>query len=112
MNTSAGRVALVSPESPQAWIEDYGSGWIADGVGHVELDPLFLECVTIDDDHPMKVFVQLTSPFPHVVYVRKLRTGFNVIASDGGKAEASFDYKVVATWRGQERFRFEAVDAP
>ena len=123
MPTSRGDVSLVCPESPEAWFEDMGSGEIVDGVGHVELDPTFLECVTVDEDHPIMVFVQLTSPLGSQYYISKGTTGFDVIVDEsplgrlvaGGddhRAVATFDFRVVAKWKGMEDFRFERAEGP
>lgn len=112
MTTGRGRVALFAPESPSPWFEDLGDGEIHNGRAHVDLDPTFLECVTIDDQHPLKVFVQLTSLLADPFYVKKGSTGFDVIVVGNEEAAATFDYRVVASWKGLEHVRFEAVDPP
>jgi hypothetical protein len=111
METGKGEVALVCPESPEAWIEDFGSGSVNEGRGHVDLDPTYLECVTVSDSHPLKIFIQLTSPAVQQFYVAKGKTGFDVVFVGDGADEvsATFDYKVVGKWKGNEDFRFEAV---
>jgi hypothetical protein len=112
MATSKGRVALACPESPEAWIEDFGSGKVAAGMCHVDLDQMFLDCVTVDDSNPLKVFVQPTSPAMSDFYVAKGQTGFDVILTgdNAGDVTATFDYRVVGKWRGYESFRFERVE--
>jgi hypothetical protein len=107
--TSAGKRTLVCPESPEAWFEDYGSGQIESGACHVELDPIFLDCITVSETHPLKVFVQLTSPLEQQYYVKKSATGFDVVVTGAGAgaAAAAFDYKVVGKWKGYENLRFE-----
>ena len=113
MPTSKGQVALVCPESPEAWFEDFGSGEVVKGKCHIELEPIFLECISVNEKHPLKVFVQLTSPAEQQYYVNKGTTGFDVIFVGDGADEvnATFDYKIVAKWKGLENYRFEAVDA-
>jgi hypothetical protein len=112
MATSKGRVALACPESPEAWIEDFGSGKVAAGMCHVDLDQMFLDCVTVDDSSPLKVFVQPTSPAMSDFYVAKGQTGFDVIVTGekAGDVSATFDYRVVGKWKGYENFRFERVE--
>jgi hypothetical protein len=112
MATNRGSVALISPESPEAWFQDYGSGEVKNGVGHVELDGVFLQCITVSNENPLKVFVTFTSPPPGNYYVRKGTTGFDVVAGDGGSFEASFDYVVVARWKGWEGVRFDRPGWP
>ena len=114
MGTKAGKKTLVCPESPEAWIEDYGSGTIASGVCHVDLDPLFLDCVTVDKEQPLKVLVTLTSPITNQFYVKKGLTGFDlVVVGEGAEAgEGTFDYKVVGKWKDNESIRFADYEEP
>jgi len=112
--TTKGRRAIVTPHSPEAWIDDYGSGEIVKGKGHVDLDPLYLDCVTISEQYPMKVFVQLTSPMTNQFYVKKGTTGFDVIVTGEGaeSVSATFDWRVVAKWKGYEHIRFVKAEEP
>jgi hypothetical protein len=112
MPTSRGPVTLISPESPEAWFEDYGSGELRDGFCHVDLDPTFLECTTIDESNPLRVFVQLTSSLPNGCFVRKGKTGFDVLEQNDGRSEATFDYRIVARWKGWEGVRFSPGAVP
>jgi hypothetical protein len=114
MSTSGGPRTLICPESPEAWIEDYGSGEIESGFCHVELDPLFLDCVTVNEQYGLKVLVTLTSPLANQFYVDKGMTGFDVIAVGEGSesANATFDYKVVAKWKDYEHVRFDTYEEP
>ncbi|MFH1312455.1 MAG: hypothetical protein ABIJ00_04435 [Candidatus Eisenbacteria bacterium] len=112
MPTSKGNRTLVSSVSPEPWIDDYGSGEIIDGVGHVDLDPLYLECVAVKAAHPLKVFIELTSPLVNQYYISKGTTGFDVLVAgeDAKNANATFDYRVVAKRTGRESLRFEQAE--
>jgi hypothetical protein len=114
MSTSKGYRALVASESPEAWIEDYGSAEIMGGASHVDLDPLLLDCVTIDEANPIKVFVQLTSPVTNQFYVKKGADGFDVIVMGEGAetVEGTFDYRVVAARKDREKIRFAEAESP
>jgi hypothetical protein len=114
MGTSAGKKTLVCPESPEAWIEEYGTGTIASGHCRVELDPLFLDCVTVNEEHPLKVLVTLTSPVANQFYVEKGLTGFDLIVVGEGAEEigGTFDYKVVGKWKDHESLRFADYHEP
>ncbi len=109
MPTSKGDRTLVSSASPEPWIEDYGSGEIVEGVCHIDLDPIYLDCVTVSGQHALKVFVELTSPLVNQYYIEKSLTGFDVIVvgEDAKNANASFDYRVVGKRKGRELLRFE-----
>ncbi len=93
-------------ESPEVWVEDFGSGKLVNGRAHIELDPTFLKAVTIDEKHPMRVFIQLNGDC-NGVYVVKGKTGFDVIELRGGRSNVEFDYRVVAKRKGFENKRFE-----
>jgi hypothetical protein len=112
MPTSKGERTLVSTASPEPWIEDYGSAEIIDGVGHVDLDPLYLDCVAVKAAHPLKVFIELTSPLVNQYYISKGTTGFDVVVvgEDAKNANATFDYRVVAKRQGRESKRFEEAE--
>lgn len=114
MPTTKGYKTLVTPQSPEAWIEDYGSAEIKGGTCHVDLDPLLLDCVTIDEVSPMKVFVQLTSPMANQFYVKKGAAGFDVIVTGEGAetVDATFDYRVVAARKDHQKIRFAEAQSP
>jgi len=114
MPTSKGHKILTSPQSPEAWIEDYGSAEIKDGFCHVDLDQIFSDCVTINEANPVKVFVQMTSPVANQYYVKKGLAGFDVIVLGDGADEinATFDYRVVGARKGREKIRFAEAQSP
>ncbi|MBN1423775.1 hypothetical protein JXA88_04390, partial [Candidatus Fermentibacteria bacterium] len=62
VKTSKGPTLMYCQESPENWFEDFGEGQLMNGRCHIELDPLFLETVTIDRANPMKVFLQPQDP--------------------------------------------------
>ena len=106
--TSQGNRLLYCIESPEVWFEDTGEGQLAGGLAHIDLDALFLETVTIDDQHPMRVFVQLNDDC-NGVYVQRQATGFQVMELGGGNSSAHFTYRVMAKRKGFENARLEAA---
>jgi hypothetical protein len=109
MRTSKGPAALYCQESPENWFEDFGSATLTNGRAHVDLDALFLETVTVDEQHQIKVFVQQTSGSPANLVVEKHGAGFDVVGPAG--SDLSFDYRVVAKRKGFEDVRLNVVDA-
>ncbi len=109
VKTGKGHRLLSVIESPEIWFEDFGEGTLVNGKAHIELDPLFLETVTISVEHPMKVFVQLTSGDPMNVVVKKGLTGFDVVA-ENLVSMASFDWRIVAKRKGYETERMRETD--
>ena len=102
---------LYSQESPEVWFEDFGEGQLVNGRTHIDLDPLFLETVTLNSQHPMKVFIQLTSGEPMNVVVHKGITGFDIVSEDIS-SNATFDYRVVAKRKGYENIRLAKMGGP
>ena len=110
VNTSGNDYHLVySQESPECWFEDFGEGQLINGRVHIELDPLYLETVTIDAANPMKVFIQLNDPDCNGTAVSRGTTGFDVVELMKGQGNASFSYRVVAKRRGYETVRLERM---
>ena len=109
--TSQGSRELYAQESPEVWFEDFGEGKLSGGLAHVDLDPLFLETVTINDEHPLKVFIQLNDDC-NGVYVQRQATSFDVLELQNGNSSAHFTYRVVAKRKGYEKKRLVAVQDP
>lgn len=89
-------------ESPEVWFEDFGEGQLVNGRTHIEIDPLFLQTVTINNQHPMKVFIQLNDENCKGTAVKRGTTGFDVIELLAGTSNASFSYRIVAKRKGYE----------
>jgi len=106
VKTSRGPSLMYCQESPENWFEDFGEGQLVNGRCHIELDPLYLETVTIDDENPMKVFVQLKGDC-FGVYVDNALTSFDVIERQGGSSSVPFTYRVVAKRKGFEEKRLD-----
>jgi len=109
--TSKGRTLLYCVESPEVWFEDFGNGQLQNGYALINLDPIFLETVTINNEHPMQVFVQLEDECLGGVYVTKKTTGFEVHQQGGTNSNAKFSYRIVAKRKGDENERL-AVSKP
>lgn len=101
VDTSQGKVRFYSQESPENWFEDFGEGRLVQGRARIELDPLFLETITISEEHPMKVFIQVNDDC-NGVYVKRGLTGFDVIELQGGTSGAGFSYRVCGKRKGFE----------
>jgi len=89
------KVKLFTEESAELYFTDYGEGTLSSGRTHIELDPTFLQTVTVDSKHSMKVFVQLEDDCNGVYVANKSRSGFDVVELHGGTSSAHFSYRVV-----------------
>ena len=107
---SKGPVLMYSQESPECWFEDFGEGQLNNGRCHIDLDPEFLETVTINADNPMKVFVELNGKCEGI-FVVKGSSGFDVVELHDGVSNVPFDYRVVAKRNGFEQRRLDYCKA-
>jgi hypothetical protein len=103
---SFGERLFYAMEAPEVWFEDFGSARIERGETRIELDPIFLESVTIDAEHPMKVFVTPDGLTPGL-YVEKGLDHFVVREQPGGSGAVGFDWRIVAKRKGLEALRLE-----
>ena len=103
--TSKGNQLVYSTESPEMWFEDIGNSKLMNGEAIVELDPLFIETVKIDSDHPLQVFIQENGDC-NGVYVLKESNRFIVKEKSGGHSNVEFSYRVLAKRRFYEDHRF------
>jgi hypothetical protein len=110
MRTSEGPVALYCQESPENWFEDFGEAQLINGHIRVNLDNLFMETVTINDQYPIKVFVSLRDDC-NGVYVKTDKTGFDIYELQHGTSNAALSYRVVAKRRGFEDYRLKIENA-
>jgi len=110
--TREGRRVLFAPECPEPVFEDFGHARLSGGRCRVELDPLFLDCISVSRDEPLKVFVTLNDDCAGV-YVKPDETGFDVRELNGGTSDAAFTWRVVGTRRGSDHLRLPvAPDLP
>jgi hypothetical protein len=93
--TTKGNQLLYCMESPEVWFEDFGHANLVNGIAEVSLDPMYLETILIDDEHPMHVFVQVQGDCEDV-YVIPGKTGFTVKEKNGGASNVRFSYRLVA----------------
>lgn len=89
-------IILTCPEAPEILFEDYGVGQLVNGKAHIDLDPIFAKNVTINEKHPLRVFIQLEGDCNGVYVTNKTSTGFDVVELNNGKSNVKFVYHVVA----------------
>jgi len=101
------KVETYSMQSPENWMEDFGSGTLHDGVAIVKLDPAFAETVTADAYY--HVFLTPNGESKGLYLTRKTAEGFEMRESGGGISAVSFDYRLVGKRRGYEGQRLKDV---
>ncbi|MGA2047726.1 MAG: hypothetical protein ABSG96_08535 [Terracidiphilus sp.] len=97
------KVETYSVQSPENWMEDFGSGELQYGVAVVTIDPAFAETVTGDASY--HVFITPNGDSEGLYVIKKTPTSFEVRESKGGTSSLSFDYRIVAKRRGYETQR-------
>jgi len=88
-------IRLFSEEATEVIFSDYGTGTLNNGRTHIELDPVYLQTVTINAQNPLKVFVQLEGDCNGAFVTNKTNTGFDVVELNNGTSNVSFSYRIV-----------------
>ncbi|NSW46624.1 MAG: hypothetical protein HPY79_12515, partial [Bacteroidales bacterium] len=107
MRTSQGPKALYCLESPENYFEDYGTARLVNGRARIDIDPLFLETITINNDNPYKVFIQMIDEIPNNVHIVKHDHYFEVVENNNGTSNAEFDWRLLAKRKGYENLRLK-----
>lgn len=105
---SSGTRAVYAMESPEVWLEDFGSATLVDGVATVTIDPVFAEMINTSVDY--HVFFTPLGDCNGLYVADKGPTGFTVMELGGGASAISFDWRLVAKRVGLEDKRMEVVD--
>ncbi|GDX51500.1 hypothetical protein LBMAG27_05470 [Bacteroidota bacterium] len=116
-------VTLHAPESPEIYFEDFGQGVLVNGKAHIDMDPILVNTIAVNDKHPLRVFIQLEGNCNGVFVENKTTGGFDVVELNGGTSNVTFQWHVVANranqleggrWSNYEDARFEdaTVNAP
>ena len=87
---------LACIEAPEILFQDFGIGQLTNGFTHIDIDPLLAKNITINDKHPLKVFIQLEGDCKGVYVTNKTVSGFDVVELDGGKSNTTFSWQIVA----------------
>jgi len=94
-DTKGDMVTLHCPETPEAYFQDYGSGKLVNGKAHIDIDPIFAKNIAVNQDHPLRVFIQLQGDCKGVYTTNETQTGFDVTELQGGQSNVPFTWTVV-----------------
>lgn len=89
-------VTMSCPEAPENFFQDYGKGTLTNGRAHITLDPIFAKNIVVNQEHPLRVFIQLEGDCKGVYVTNKTQNGFDVIELDGGTSNAPFTWTITA----------------
>ncbi|MFZ1688527.1 MAG: hypothetical protein WAU70_13950 [Flavobacteriales bacterium] len=96
-------VLLSAPEAPENLFQDYGTGQLINGRTHVQLDPTLSKNILVNEQHPIRVFVQLRGDCHGVYVANETAEGFDVIELSGGTSNAPFYWTVTANRANEVR---------
>lgn len=98
--TASGATATAfTPKAALPTVEDSGTAQLVGGTAVVRLDPTF--AASIDATAGYRVFVTPYGDSRGIFVATTARDAFAVRESGGGRTTLSFDYRIVATARGQ-----------
>ena len=88
---------MFCPEAPEVLFQDYGAGKLQNGFAHIALDELLVRNILVDDQHLLKVFIQLEGNCKGVYVTNKTANGFDVQELENGRSSVPFSWQIVAT---------------
>lgn len=100
-NDAGEYVLLSAPEAPENLFQDYGSGQLLNGRAHITLDPTLARNILVNDQHPLRVFIQLRGDCGGVYVTNESGSGFDVVELQGGTSSTPFNWSVVANRANQ-----------
>jgi hypothetical protein len=100
-------VETYAMQSPENWMEDFGSATLTNGVATVAIDPAFAETVSANAEY--HVFLTPNGDSKGLYVTAKSATSFEVHESGGGSSSLAFDYRIVAKRLGHEGERLVDV---
>ena len=101
------QVETYAMQSPENWMEDFGTGTLSGGTGIVTIDATFAETVSESADY--HVFLTPRGDSKGLYVTNLTPTSFEVHESGAGTASIAFDYRIVAKRRGLETQRLTDV---
>jgi hypothetical protein len=108
LNGRQDRRNMFAPEMPEIHFMDVGQGQLQGGRAYIQLDPIFAKNIVVNEQHPLRVFIQLEDECNGVRVTNKSQHGFEVIELNGGTSNARFTYFVIAN-RADEKDEYGNV---
>ena len=102
------RVGTYGVQSPENWIEDFGSGSLFGGVATINLEPTFAKTVSGKADY--HVFLTPAGDCEGLYVAGRSATSFEVRELKRGTSNVLFDYRIVAHRKGLETARLPELN--
>src|ERR1035437_6023896 len=87
---------VACPEATEILLQDSGVGQLVNGKTHINVDEVLQKNITVNEKHPLKVFITLKGNCNGVYVTNETITGFDVIELNNGTSNAAFNYQIVA----------------
>ena len=98
-----GKRKLYALESPENWFEDFGHAKLVNGRAVITIEPVFAETVNTEGDY--HIFVTPKGNCRGLYVAHQGPGSFEVRELNKGKANITFDYRIVARRRAYEQVR-------
>ena len=98
-----GKRKLYAVESPENWFEDFGQAKLVNGRAVITIEPVFAETVNTEGDY--HIFVTPKGNCRGLYVANQGPGSFEVRELNKGKANITFDYRIVARRRAYEQVR-------
>jgi hypothetical protein len=102
------RYGTYSVQSPENWMEDFGSSTLNVGVVTVNLEPRFAKTISSKADY--KVFLTPAGECEGLYVANRTATSFEVRELHQGTSNVQFDYRIVAHRKGLESARMPELN--
>jgi hypothetical protein len=90
------RRILFAPEAPEILFQDYGVGQLKNGIAVINMDQILSKNIFVNENHPLKVFIQLEGDCNGVYVTNKSADSFTVKELKNGTSNTSFSWQIVA----------------
>ncbi|GIV41033.1 MAG: hypothetical protein KatS3mg034_0343 [Vicingaceae bacterium] len=87
---------MFCPEAPEILFMDAGEGQLKNGKCHISIDPILSRNIIVNDQYPLKVFIQLNDECNGVYVTNRTKNGFDVIELNNGQSNAKFTWYIIA----------------
>ena len=101
------KVQTYSMQSAENWLEDAGTGQMAGGFAHVDLEPIY--GATVNTGVEYHVFLTPKGDCMGLYVTNETTRGFDVRELGGGRSSIEFDYRIMAKRAGSENLRLVDV---
>ena len=102
------RYGTYGVQSPENWIEDFGSNSLNVGIVTINLEPRFAKTISSKADY--KVFLTPAGECEGLYVANRTATSFEVRELHQGTSNVQFDYRIVAHRKGLESARMPELN--